>query len=126
MSAVLAIHEALLSAHGGRQGLLDEGKLEGALARPQNLFAYETPDVFQLAAAYARGLTQDHPFLDGNKRTALTIAGVFLELNGFRLEAPEAEAVTTMLALSTGDLDEAGFAEWLRRSSRKMPRQKKR
>ncbi len=121
-SALLAIHEALLAAHGGREGLIDEGRLDAAPARPQHLVAYEDPDVFRLAAAYAHGLTKDHPFVDGNKRLALTVAGVFLELNGFRLEATEPDAVTAMLALSTGELDEEGFAAWLRISSKRTSR----
>jgi death-on-curing protein len=78
--------------------------------------------MLQLAAAYAHGLTQDHPFVDGNKRVALTIAGVFLELNGVRLTATEVEAVAAMLALSTREMDEDSFAKWLRGSSSKVRR----
>jgi death on curing protein len=114
---VFALHERLLAEHGGAPGLLDEGLLEAALASPQNHFAYTQADIFRLAAAYAYSLTQNHPFSDGNKRVALTVAGVFLELNGVRLEAPEAEAVVATTALSTRQLDERGFAEWLRASS---------
>jgi death-on-curing protein len=114
---VLAIHEWLLSAHGGPPGILDEGALEAALASPRNLVAYGKPDLFDLAAQYASALTRNHPFQDGNKRVALTVAGVFLEMNGRRLNAPEAEAVTATIALSTRDLDESGFAAWLRKNS---------
>ena len=113
----LAVHERLLAAHGGAPGLLDEGLLDAALANSQNRFAYEHPDVFRLAAAYAYAITQNHPFTDGNKRVALTLAGVFLELNGFRLEASEQDAVQAMLALSSRGMDESEYAEWLRRSS---------
>lgn len=116
-AATLAIHEALLATHGGKAGLRDEGLLDSALAAPINLFAYEQADIFRLAAAYAHALTRSHPFLDGNKRVALTIAGVFLELNGFRLEAPEADAVRATLALSKHELRESDFATWLRDSS---------
>lgn len=121
-AAVLAIHEALLAEHGGSAGLRDEGGLESALASPKHLFAYETPDIFLLAAAYAHALTRNHPFHDGNKRIALTAAGVFLELNGLRLEAPEVDAVRATIALSTRKLDRLGFADWLREASRRMPR----
>lgn len=124
-SAALAIHEALLSAHGGAVGVRDEALLESALTSPRNRFAYEKPDVFQLAAAYAHALTRNHPFHDGNKRVALTVAGVFLELNGFRIEAPEVDAVSATLALSTREIDEAAFAAWLRDSSRKVPSPRK-
>ncbi len=115
--AVFALHERLLADHGGAPGLLDEGSLDAALASPKNHFEYEQADTFQLAAAYAYAITQNHPFIDGNKRVALTAAGVFLELNGHRLDAPEAEAVAATTALSTRQLDEHGFAEWLRASS---------
>lgn len=116
-AVALAVHERLLAAHGGAPGLLDEGLLDAALANPRNRFAYERADVFRLAAAYAYGITQNHPFTDGNKRVALTLAGVFLELNGSRLEASEQDAVQAMLALSSRQMEETEYAEWLRRSS---------
>lgn len=112
--AVLAFHEKLLADHGGAPGLLDEGLLEAALASPKNHFAYGQADILRLAAAYAYAITQNHPFTDGNKRIALTVAGVFLELNGFRLEASEQDAASATLALSSGEMDELQFAEWLR------------
>jgi death-on-curing protein len=111
---VLAIHELLLAQHGGSPGLLSDGALDASLASPRNLLSYGDPDVFDLAAKYASALNANHPFRDGNKRVALTVAGVFLELNGQRLEAPEAEAVSAMLALATNQLDEKEFAAWLR------------
>lgn len=117
--AVLAIHETLLAEHGGAPGLLDEGLLDAALASPRNYFAYERADIVRLAAAYARAITKDHPFTDGNKRVALTVAGVFMELNGLRLEASERDAAQAMRALSSGEMDETEFAEWLRACSSK-------
>ena len=120
-TAVLALHEAMLAEHGGAAGLLDEGRPDAALAGPRNQFAYGRVDVWSLAAAYAHAITRDHPFHDGNKRVALTVAGVFLELNGFRLEASEQDAVGAIVALSSRKLDEARFAAWLKDASRKIP-----
>jgi len=117
-AAVLAIHERLIAEHGGVAGIRDEGLLEG-LASPRNRFAYEGGDAFRLAAAYASAISRDHPFHDGNKRVALTAAGVFLALNGHRLTATESEAATATTALAGRELDEAGFAAWLRRSSKR-------
>ncbi len=117
--AVLAIHGRLLAEHGGAPGMRDESLLESAPAAPRNQSAHAQADVFRLAAAYAFALTSDHPFIDGNKRTAFAAAGVFLELNGYCLEATEPDAVGAMLALSKGDLDADGFGKWLRISSRK-------
>ena len=123
-AAILAIHERLLAEHGGPLGVRDEGLLESSLAGPRNYFAYERADLYQLAAAYAYGLTRNHPFTDGNKRVALTVAGVFLELNGLRLQAPEHEAVTIIIALSDRGLDATGFAAWLKAHSVKVPSSK--
>ena len=120
--AVLAFHERLLAEHGGAPGLLDEGLLDAALAGPKNHFAYEQADVFRLAAAYAYGITENRPFTDGNKRVALTAAGVFLELNGFRLDASEQDAFNATLALSSGKMDERQYAAWLRASCSALPR----
>lgn len=125
-AAVLAIHEMLLAEHGGAAGILDDGLLDAAVASPRNHFAYDQPDIFHLAAAYAHGLTRNHPFSDGNKRVALTVAGVFLELNGFRLDAPEQEAVTATIALSERTLDAGAFAAWLKASCTEIPRKKSR
>lgn len=117
----LAIHDWLIAVHGGAPGVLDEGRLESALDAPRNLLGYGKPDVFDLAASYAGALTRNHPFRDGNKRMALTVAGVFLEINGFRLAAPEAEAVRATLGLATRELEEPAFAEWLRGNSVRLP-----
>jgi death-on-curing protein len=124
-AAVLAIHERLLAEHGGASGLLDEGRLDAALASPRNHFAYGEADPFRLAAAYAHAIARDHPFRDGNKRVALTLAGVFLELNGLQLAAPENETAGMMLALAEGSLDEHALAAWLRDSSTKLPKRRK-
>jgi death-on-curing protein len=94
----------------------DEGALESALARPQNLLAYGAPDLFELAAAYAKGIVQNHPFVDGNKRTAFVVAASFLDLNGQELTAPEAEAALLFLRLAAGKVGEAELAEWFRRN----------
>ena len=101
-SAVLAIHEMLIAEHGGVPGVKSEGSLDSALASPQNLLAYKKPNVFELAAKYAASLTGNHPFHDGNKRVAFTVAGVFLELNGYTLTADQRDAVTRVLGLSVG------------------------
>ncbi len=113
--AALAIYEALLAEHGGAQGFVAEHLLDSALDSPKNHFAYGgVSDVFQLASAYARALTQDHPFVDGNKRVALTVALTFVERNGFVVAAPEPEAVQMVLDLSSQDVDASAFAQWLR------------
>ena len=112
--AIELLHDESIAEHGGAGGLRDEGLLESALARPLNLVAYGDPDAAALAAAYATGLAQNHPFVDGNKRAAFLAAGMFLALNGWRLVATQADATLTMLAVASGTLDEAAFAAWLR------------
>ena len=114
---VFAIHERLLAEHGGAPGVLDEGLLDAAPASPKNHFAYQRADFLRLAAAYAYALARNHPFADGNKRVALTVAGVFMELNGFRLEASEQDAANATRALSSREIDEIEFADWLRTCS---------
>jgi death-on-curing protein len=110
-----AIHFDMLGAHGGMPGLRDEGALESALMRPQQILAYEPhSDLSALSAAHAYGLTRNHPFNDGNKRVAFVVMAVFLELNGYALNAPEAEVVTTMLDLAAGVSTESDLAAWLR------------
>lgn len=123
---MLAIHELLLSEHGGAPGHRDLGLLDAALANPRNRFANEGADIIRLAAAYAHALTQNHPFADGNKRVALTVAGVFMELNGFRLEASEQDAAQATRALSSRKMTEAEFEQWLRLNSSKPPATRKR
>ena len=114
-SVVLAIHEAQLAEHGGIAGIRDEGLLSSALARPHNLLAYgESPDTAALAAAYAFGIARNHPFLDGNKRTAFVVMELFLNLNGWTLEADGPDCISTMLALASSDLSEKSLVAWLR------------
>jgi len=114
-SVVLAIHDAQLAEHGGIAGIRDEGLLASALARPRNLEAYgEKPDAASLAAAYAFGISRNHAFLDGNKRTAFVVMELFLMLNGWGLNAEDAECVETMESLAACDLSEERFAAWLR------------
>jgi death-on-curing protein len=115
---VYAIHKRQIAEHGGSDGVRDEGLLLSALARPQNLLAYseETPDIAQLAAALAYGIAKNHPFIDGNKRTALVIVRTFLLLNGFSLDASQEEKYLTFLRLAEGSVNEAELAEWIRRN----------
>lgn len=114
-SVALAIHEAQLAEHGGMPGIRDEGLFLSAMARPQNVAAYgDRRDVADLAAAYAFGLARNHPFLDGNKRTAFVVMEVFLNLNGWVLEADDAECITTMESVAAGKLPEKSLATWLR------------
>jgi death-on-curing protein len=114
---VIAMHGEQISEHGGGLGIRDAGLLSSALARPQNQAAYGEPSVFDLAATYAFGIIRNHPFVDGNKRTGFLAAYVFLDLNGWELIAPEVEAVAAVLALATNEMDEAGFASWLKAKS---------
>ena len=116
---VLILHEQLLAAFGGSSGIRDKGLLESALARPENLFAYGKPDVFDLAASYGAGLVKNHPFVDGNKRIGFAVAVLFLDLNGYRFEAGEADAAVRTLALAAGDLQEREYAAWLKANSRR-------
>jgi len=112
--AVLAMHEESLMLHGGPEGVRDLGLLESALARPKNLLAYseQTPSLAQLAAAYAKGIVANHPFVDGNKRTAFIVSVTFLRLNGFELTAPKEDRYLTFWMLAAGDLTETELAIW--------------
>lgn len=111
-----ALHDRQLAEHGGQSGLRDEGLLLSALARPQQLLSYGSPapDLCALAAAYAYGIAKNHPFLDGNKRTAFVAYRLFLRWNGLKLLAEKTERYVTMLDLAAGDLSEEDFAAWLR------------
>ena len=113
-AVIYAVHNQQLAEHGGSAGVRDAGLLESALARPQNLVAYGEPDVHDLAAAYGYGIARNHPFIDGNKRTAFVAVELFLNLNGFNLTATDVDCVITMLALAAGELREEAFARWLR------------
>lgn len=115
---ILAVHEEQLAQHGGGVGLRDEGLLESALARPVNLAAYSPDaDAAALAAAYAFGIAKNHPFVDGNKRTAFVAMELFLMDNGFVLTASDEDALMTMLRLAAGDMGEEEYAGWIRRNS---------
>jgi death-on-curing protein len=113
LQALLLLHAETLAEHGGLEGIRDQGLLESALARPQNLFAYENiSDNARLAAAYATAIARNHPFADGNKRAAFLAAGLFLALNGRRLVADKADATRAMLATAAGTLPEPDLAAW--------------
>jgi death-on-curing protein len=111
---VVAIHDEQIAEHGGHPGIRDAGLLSSALARPKNKMVYQTPSVFDLAAAYASSIILNHPFVDGNKRTGFLAAYIFLYLNGWNLTAPEAEAVDAVLALALKEMDEVNFSKWLK------------
>jgi len=115
-TVVAAIHQRQLAEHGGLEGVRDRGMLSSALARPRNTFAYTDPkpDLATLAAAYAFGVIKNHPFVDGNKRTAYVLCRTFLKLNGKDIDAPDVEKYQTVVAVADGSLSEEGFAEWIR------------
>lgn len=113
-SVALAVHDRQLAEHGGGTGVRDVGGLESALARPRNRWEYGEEDLAVIAAAYAFGIARNHPFVDGNKRTAWTVANVFLALNGQELAFDERDAIETMEALAAGELAEDQLADWFR------------
>lgn len=113
-AAVQLMHAESLQQFGGTPGVRDEGAIDSALARPQNLFAYGQPDLYELAAAYTAGLCQNHGFVDGNKRISFLVGYVFLYDNGIAVRADQAEVIAVMLALADHSIDEAGYAAWLR------------
>jgi death-on-curing protein len=115
--ALLLLHRESLAQFGGAGGLRDEGLLDSALARPVNKHTYEgCKELADLAAAYGFGLARNHPFIDGNKRAAFLAVGVFLAINGHRLAATPVDAIESILALAAGSIDEAQFAEWIKRN----------
>lgn len=109
-----AVHAEQLAEHGGLGGLRDANALESAIARAVQLAHYGSPDVADLAAAYGFGLARNHPFSDGNKRTAFVAVELFLALNGYHLTASDADCVITVLKLAAGDIEEVIFAQWIR------------
>ena len=113
---VLTLHDVLLAEFGGPLGIRDEALLESALARPQQLFHYEDPDLFTLATAYIYGILKNHPFIDANKRTAFMTGFVFLNRNGKLMTAPEAETTQAILKLTDGNMTEAEFTHWLKKN----------
>jgi death on curing protein len=119
-SVVLAVHDEQLAEHGGASALRDTGLLESALARPRNRYAYESSSLQALAASYAHGIAKNHPFIDGNKRTSLVIAELFLNLNGIELTASNEAVLMTWLKLAAGEISEAGLEDWITENSRRM------
>ena len=117
-----AIHDEQLAEHGGATGIRDNHLLESALARPEQLAHYQTPDAAELAASYGYGISRNHPFLDGNKRTAFVAVELFLALNGQELFAGDADCVVTMLSVASGGTTEAEFAGWIRSNLRPLTR----
>ena len=118
-AVIVAIHEIQLAEHGGAAGVRDAGLLDSALGKPLHLDAYgqPPPDAAALAASYGYGLSRNHPFIDGNKRTGFVAAELFLRLHGHVLQADDASCVLTMLAVAAGDISEEDFAAWLRAHS---------
>jgi death-on-curing protein len=114
LDAVLRMHEESLALHGGPEGVRDLGLLESALARPKNLLAYSenTLSLAELAAAYAKGIVANHPFVDGNKRTSLIVSFTFLRLNGQQVTASKEARVMTFWRLASGEISEADLAVW--------------
>lgn len=110
---VIAIHDEQLRLFGGPAGLRDVGALESALGRAQNRFHYDNGSLPELAAAYCYGITRNHAFVDGNKRTALLAIATFLEINGVVFDAEEPDAVVMVRSLAAGEIDEAGLARWI-------------
>lgn len=111
---MLAVHEEQLREHGGLPGVRDAGLLLSALSKPQQLAAYSDPDAASLAAAYAFGVARNHPFFDGNKRTAFVLAESFMLCHGRALTADDEQCYLTMLNLAAGELAQEAFAAWLR------------
>ncbi|MDQ4060013.1 MAG: type II toxin-antitoxin system death-on-curing family toxin [Pseudomonadota bacterium] len=119
-AVVLAIHDAQIAEHGGSPGLRDQGLLESALARPQNLAAYGQPDLAALAAAYAFGIARNHPFVDGNKRVSAVVSRLFLRLNGHDIAADQATRLQVWLGLAAGRISEEDLAGWFREHIRAL------
>jgi death on curing protein len=111
---VLVVHDRQIELFGGQYGLRDEGLLESAIARPKNFYCYENADIIRLAAAYSYGICQNHPFIDGNKRTAFVVMGAFLKINNCRFQAAQVEVVGIMEQLADGRVSEAEFTDWVR------------
>jgi len=112
--SVLAANIKLVRGFGGRAGIRDESLLDSALTRPKNLCAYGDPDICDLATAYLFGIVQNHPFIDGNKRTAVMSMLIFLTINDYVCEAGDVEIYASVMALAQKDINEADFAAWLK------------
>ena len=113
---VIAVHARQITEHGGSAGIRDKTLLQSALARPQQLYAYgnPSPDIAALAASLAYGIAKNHPFVDGNKRTAAVLCELFITVNGMSLEASDQEMLNVFLALAEGSLNENQLANWIR------------
>jgi death-on-curing protein len=122
LDVLLAIHDEQLAEHGGQPGVRDQGLLESALSRARHQVAYGEPSIRRLAASYAFGISRNHPFLDGNKRTSLVVAELFLALNGYALTASDTRCVTTFLLLAAGEITEEELAEGITAHSRAADR----
>ena len=114
---MMAVHDEQLAEHGGGEGVRDAGALDSAMMRPRNLALYGAPNIVALAAAYGFGIARNHPFVDGNKRTAFVAAEVFLELNGMTVTASDEACVLTMVRLAAGEMEETVYAHWLRENA---------
>ncbi len=114
---VLAMHLRQLAEHGGGQGVRDDGLLDSALQRPQNKLAYESPDLAELAAAYAFGIARNHPFIDGNKRTALVTSFTLLYVNGLKVITSQEENTKKFMALAAGTIEEKELADWFKQNT---------
>jgi death on curing protein len=118
---VFAVHDEQIAEHGGLSGIRDAGMLDSALSRPEQLFAYgDAPDIADLAAAYGFGIAGNHPFADGNKRTAFVAIELFLALNDYEFNATDEGCILTILALAAGEMEEAQLAVWVRANSVKV------
>ena len=124
LESVMALHELVVADYGGDASIRDAGRLQSALARPKHLFSYGEPTMARLAAAYAVGIIQGHPFTDGDKRTGFMAAAAFLELNGLKFEASEVEVVIKTLGLAASEVSEAEYGQWLAKSV-EAPKEKK-
>ncbi len=118
---VNAIHEAQIAEHGGKLGVRDPGLLASALNRPRNAAAYADPDVAELAALYALGVTQNHPCIDGNKRVAAVLLELFLDLNGYDLVASDEAMLPIMLGIAAGEIPDGQFITWVRENAHPKP-----
>lgn len=112
---VIALHDEQIAEHGGQTGIRDRGLLDSALARPVNKSGYDKPSTADLAAAYGFGIAKNHPFMDGNKRTALVVTELFLNLNDFELKADDSSCLITFLALADGSLSEEELSAWIQK-----------
>ena len=116
-----AVHDLLIERTGGTPGILSEGQLESTAARPQQLFAHEASKIHRLAACYAYGLVKNRCFIDGNRRTALSVLDIFLQLNGYRLSAYEIAAVTVMRAVAADEMSEDKLSQWIEDNTVAVP-----